>query len=79
MKKNILIFTATYNELKNLKLYFDEIYKINIDFDLLVIDDNSPDLTWKKLKEFQKKYKNLKVIIREKTLGLVTEHKKDLL
>ena len=55
MKKKILIFTATYNELKNLKLYFDEIYKINIDFDLLVIDDNSPDLTWKKLKEFQKK------------------------
>ena len=54
MKKKILIFTATYNESKTLKLYFEEIYKLNLEFDLLIIDDNSPDLTWKKLQDFEK-------------------------
>ena len=55
MKKKILIFTATYNESKTLKLYFEEIYKLNLEFDLLIIDDNSPDLTWKKLQDLEKK------------------------
>ena len=76
MKKRILIFTATYNEISNIKYYFDEIYKLNLDFNLLIIDDNSPDLTWKKLKELEKVHKNFKLIVREKKLGLHTAHQK---
>ena len=75
MKKSILVFTATYNEAEMVKFYFDEIYKLNIVFDLLIIDDNSPDLTWKILKEYQKRFKNFKLIVREKKLGLDTAHK----
>jgi len=75
MKKSILVFTATYNEAEMVKFYFDEIYKLNIVFDLLIIDDNSPDFTWKILKEYQKRFKNFKLIIREKKLGLDTAHK----
>ena len=51
MNKKILIFTATYNESETLKIFFEEIYKLKLEFDLLIIDDNSPDLTWKKLKD----------------------------
>tara|TARA_Y100000310_G_C20513036_1_gene729827 strand:- start:193 stop:900 length:708 start_codon:yes stop_codon:yes gene_type:complete len=74
MKKRILIFTATYNEITNVDHYFDEIYKLNLDFNLLIIDDNSPDFTWRRLKELEKIHKNFKLIVREKKLGLHTAH-----
>jgi dolichol-phosphate mannosyltransferase len=74
MKKKILIFTATYNEINNVEYYFEEIFKLNLDFNLLIIDDNSPDLTWKRLKELEKVHKNFELIIREKKLGLHTAH-----
>ena len=58
MEKKILIFTATYNEIKNLKLYFEEIYKLGFKFDLLIIDDNSPDFTWRELQNYEKLHQN---------------------
>ena len=36
MRKNILIFTATYNESENIKDYLNKIDKLNLDFDLLI-------------------------------------------
>ena len=74
MKKKILIFTATYNEISNIDYYFNEIYKLNLDFHLLIIDDNSPDLSWKRLQDLEKTHKNFKLIVREKKLGLHTAH-----
>ncbi len=71
-----LIFTATYNEKDNIKKLIEKINSINIDFDLLIIDDNSPDKTWEILKELEKKNKNLKVIVRDNKSGLDTAHKK---
>ena len=50
-----LIFTATYNEKDNIKKLIEKINSINVDFDLLIIDDNSPDKTWEILKELEKK------------------------
>ncbi len=79
MKKKILIFTATYNESETLKFFFEEIYKLKFEFDLLIIDDNSPDLTWKKLKDLEKIHNNFKLIIRDKKLGLDTAHKRAFL
>ena len=70
-----LIFTATYNEQKNVKILIDKINENNIDVDILVIDDNSPDGTWKILQELEIKIKNLKVIVRETKSGLDTAHK----
>ena len=74
MEKRILIFTATYNEVEMIKYYFNELYKLDFIFDLLIIDDNSPDFTWKELEKLQKIHKNFKLIIREKKLGLNTAH-----
>ena len=70
-----LIFTATYNEIKNIEKYLFLVNKYNKNVDILIIDDNSPDGTGKKLLNLKKKYKNLFVIIRKKKLGLDTAHK----
>ncbi len=45
-----LVFTATYNEVQNIKKLISLIYKNFPKADILVIDDNSPDLTYKLLK-----------------------------
>ena len=70
-----LIFTATYNEKDNIKKLLENISRLKIDLDILVIDDNSPDKTWEILQELEKTTQNLKVIIRDNKLGLDTAHK----
>ena len=70
-----LIFTATYNEVQNIKKLISLIYKNFPKADILVIDDNSPDLTYKLLKKLKKKYKNLKIKLRDKKYGLDSAHK----
>ena len=70
-----LVFTATYNEVRNIKKLISLIYKNFPKADILVIDDNSPDLTYKLLKKLKKKYKNLKIKLRDKKYGLDSAHK----
>ena len=72
-----LIFTATYNELEkdNIKILIEKINDLNLNIDMLIIDDNSPDKTWEILKELEKKMQNLKIIIRNDKSGLDTAHK----
>ena len=70
-----LVFTATYNEVQNIKKLISLIYKNFPKTDILVIDDNSPDLTYKLLKRLKKKYKNLKIKLRDKKYGLDSAHK----
>ena len=70
-----LVFTATYNEVQNIKKLISLIYKNFPKADVLVIDDNSPDLTYKLLKKLKKKYKNLKIKLRDKKYGLDSAHK----
>ena len=74
MQNNSLIFTATYNESENIKTFLDIALKLN-NIDILIIDDNSPDGTAKVIKEYQKDYKNLYLIVREGKEGLDTAHK----
>ena len=54
MKNKILIFTATYNESENIQKFLLETNKLNNICDLLIIDDNSPDSTWKIIQDYQK-------------------------
>ena len=70
-----LIFTATYNEVKNIEELIAGI-KSNCKYaDILIIDDNSPDGTGILLKKMEQEDNNLKVIIRNGKLGLDTAHK----
>ncbi len=70
-----LIFTATYNEKENIKYLIENLNKLNLDIDILIIDDNSPDKTWEILQKLEEEIKNLKVIIRNNKSGLDTAHK----
>jgi dolichol-phosphate mannosyltransferase len=73
MYKKILIFTATYNEYRNIKILLEKINKLGLQLDILVIDDNSNDGTLSFLKCYSKK--NFKLIVRKKKMGLDTAHK----
>ena len=75
MKSKILIFSATYNEAKNITLLIKAIEQLNLNVDILIIDDNSPDKTWKIVQDYSKNKKNIYLIIRDKKMGLDTAHK----
>ena len=73
--KRILVFSATYNEIENIKELIDGILKYLPNSSILIIDDNSPDKTSEVVKQFKKKNHNINLIEREKKLGLDTAHK----
>ena len=75
MGHKVLIFTATYNEADNIETFLQGIDKLNFEVDVLIIDDNSPDQTWKIVKDYSKNKKNIHLIIRNKKEGLDTAHK----
>ena len=75
MKEKILIFTATYNESQNIGVFLNLIDKLDIEKDILIIDDNSPDGTAEKIREFTKNKNNIHLKIRAKKLGLDSAHK----
>lgn len=69
-----LIFTATFNESENIQKLINQIISINNNLCLLIVDDNSPDKTYEIVEELSKNNKNIKLIKREKKLGLNTAH-----
>jgi len=75
VEKKILVFTATFNELDNIKELVSSIKKQPSDPDILIIDDNSPDGTPEEIKKLQNSFKNLFLIKRTGKLGLDSAHK----
>jgi dolichol-phosphate mannosyltransferase len=75
LKNKILIFTATYNEADNILDFLNCVEKLNLNADVLIVDDNSPDSTWKIIKTYSVDKKNINLIIRNKKDGLDTAHK----
>ena len=75
VKKKILIFTATYNEKDNIENLIRSINEINLELDIYIIDDQSPDLTNLVIKDLQKEYSNIFLKIRNSKSGLDTAHK----
>ena len=65
MKKKILIFAATYNEAENIEQFLNIILKLNINLDILIVDDSSPDKTWEIVGDYEKKNDNIILIKRE--------------
>ena len=74
-EKKILVFTATFNELDNIKELVSSIKKQPSDPDVLIIDDNSPDGTSEEIKKLQNNFKNIFLIKRSGKLGLDSAHK----
>ena len=63
-----LVVTPTYKESENIVDFVNKVNNLNLD--LLIIDDNSPDGTSNLVIELKNKYENLFLITREKKLGL---------
>lgn len=74
MNKNLVII-PTYNEKGNIDRLIKEIFNLQIAFDILIVDDNSPDGTADIVKSMQQNYSNrLFIIEREGKLGLGTAY-----
>ena len=73
-KKKILIIIPTYNELENLPKLIPEVLSKNENIDILIVDDNSPDGTAGFVKDEAKKNSRIKLIKREKKMGLGTAY-----
>ena len=76
-KQYLSLVIPTYNESKNLKKIIEKLRElleraIPNRYELIVVDDNSPDCTWKVALELASKYPQLRVMRREKERGLAT-------
>lgn len=70
MSKKIVII-PTYNEIENIENIIRTVFSLKEDFDVLIVDDNSPDGTYNKVQELQKEFpEKLFLEIREKKSGL---------
>lgn len=70
-----LVIVPTYNEIENIDRIIDAVMKLPIDTHILIVDDNSPDGTGKRIKELQSTYKgSLHLLERSGKLGLGTAY-----
>ena len=70
-----LVIIPTYKEQDNIVSMIEKVFSLEQGFDLLIIDDNSPDGTANLVKNLQKKFtENLHLIQREGKLGLGTAY-----
>lgn len=70
----VLVIIPTFNELENVKKIIPEVLKQNDGIDVLIVDDNSPDKTGDYVEELSKQNSRVKLIRREKKLGLGTAY-----
>lgn len=69
-----LVFTATYNEARNIRAWVEGVAQAVPDSRLLVVDDGSPDGTGRVLDELALEYPHLTVIHRGGKSGLASAH-----
>ncbi len=67
--KNVIVI-PTYNERENIVKLVPEIFRLIPDIFIMVVDDNSPDGTAEAVREMEKTYPNLSLLLREKKEGL---------
>ena len=72
---NAVVIIPTYNEIENIESIIRAVFALEQSFDILVVDDNSPDLTALKVKELQDEFKDrLFIEVREEKSGLGTAY-----
>lgn len=74
MKKNLVII-PTYNEKENVERMIRKVFSLSVPFELLIIDDNSPDGTADIVKSLQPEFQDrLHLLQRKGKLGLGTAY-----
>jgi dolichol-phosphate mannosyltransferase len=69
-----VVIIPTYNEKENIEMLIDAISSLDVKFDILVIDDDSPDGTASIVKNLTALYPNVHIIERPGKLGLGTAY-----
>lgn len=72
MSRGIIVI-PTYNEIDNIEVILKKVFDLQLELDILIVDDNSPDKTYAKVQELieTREYgEKLHLIIREKKEGL---------
>jgi len=69
-----IVIIPTFNEKENIEALIRSISSLKIAFDILIIDDNSPDGTAGIVKDLRKSFSNLHLIERPGKLGLGTAY-----
>ena len=73
--KDVLIIIPTYNEIENIEKIIISTINLYPKIKILVVDDNSPDLTFKKVEELKLKFKDqLFLLKRQQKEGLGTAY-----
>lgn len=79
MKVDVTIITPVYNERENLCKFIPRVEKalstMEKDFEIVIVDDNSPDGSGKVADEFAEEYGNIQVLHRQKKMGLGSAYK----
>ncbi|MFD2892438.1 polyprenol monophosphomannose synthase [Flavobacterium chuncheonense] len=74
MSKNIVVI-PTFNEIENIESIIQAVFKVSDAFHVLIVDDNSPDGTFRKVMEMQHVYpETLFLEVRSKKSGLGTAY-----
>ena len=72
---NGIVIIPTYNEIENIENIIRAVFSLNIEFHLLIVDDNSPDKTSNKVIELQLEFPDrLFLKVRKKKSGLGTAY-----
>ncbi|MFH1776955.1 MAG: polyprenol monophosphomannose synthase [Candidatus Omnitrophota bacterium] len=65
----LAIVIPTYNERENIKRLILKILKLNIDLEIIVVDDNSPDQTFNVVQDLKNAYGHIHLICRKQDPG----------
>lgn len=69
-----LVIIPTYNEIENIEAIIAAVLEQNEEFEVLIVDDGSPDGTGAKVKELQTSTRRIHLLEREGKLGLGTAY-----
>ena len=69
-----LVIIPTFNEIENIQRMLDTVMSLEPEFNVLVVDDGSPDGTAKVVKENQKKHDRIHLLERSGKLGMGTAY-----
>jgi dolichol-phosphate mannosyltransferase len=69
-----IIIIPTYNEKENIEAIVRKVFSLHMSFDVLIVDDNSPDGTGNIVKTLQKEYTGLYLLERKEKTGLGTAY-----